>query len=386
MESIRRCLGSRYLVAVIWALALQVPTASTINIPEPTGPYQVGVSTHTIKHFNANDPLAPNNVSTAFLATIFYPTLQKPEDAARPYLNPETAAYYEKSWNYTSGVLSSITSTVQKNAPFLQGAVGESPYPTILFGPGGVGPPVEGSTILLSELASYGYTVIGLDHPFEQPFLRFPNGTGVYGIDVDLNNTQLLDAIYETRLIDNAAFLESLSIFVETLKAPINTTHIGVLGYSLGGAAALGSSYYDERIISGLNLDGSLFGRSTSANADIKKPILLLGNQEHHTGAQTEDITWDIFIALQTGSLREMSINGTTHHDFCDDTFWKTIEGNDPTTGPIDGNRQVEILNAYVKAFFDFTLLGHDSPILNGPSSEWPEVSYYNVSRAGSST
>lgn len=372
-----------YSNAILWILAFsRVSVVSALGLPQPTGPYHVGVIKHTIEYFNPNDPLAPNNISTAFLATIFYPTSQKPEGEPKPYLNPETAAFYEETWNYTSGTLGSITSTVQKDAPFLKGSVGKSSHPTILFGPGGGGPPVEGNTILLSELASYGYAIIGLDHPFEQPFLRYPNGTGVIGADIDYNNAELITTIYNTRLVDNNVFLERLPELVRELKAPFNITHIGALGYSLGGAAAMGSMYDHSHLVSGLNLDGSLFGRPNSTASDVKRPVLLLASQGHSGEGEIHDSSWTTFLAWQTGYVRELSITGTTHHDFCDDTFWKTIEGTDPTTGPIDGNRQVRILNTFVKAFFDFTLLGRNSSILDAPSPEWPEIVFHNISRS----
>ncbi|KAI1470530.1 uncharacterized protein F4812DRAFT_456540 [Daldinia caldariorum] len=158
-------------------LTLSIPgTIEAVSLPPPTGPYQVGVRKYAIDYYNDHDPVAPNNISTAFLATIFYPTLQKPEGAPKPYLNPETAAFFEQNWHYSNGTLSSITSTVQEDAPFLEPESAADGLPTILFGPGGGGPPVEGNTILLSELASHGYAIIGIDHPFEQPFIRYPNG------------------------------------------------------------------------------------------------------------------------------------------------------------------------------------------------------------------
>ncbi|KAJ8126736.1 hypothetical protein O1611_g6902 [Lasiodiplodia mahajangana] len=154
---------------------------------------------------------------------------------------------------------------------------------------------------------------------------------------------------------------------------------MGAFGYSLGGAAAIASLYDGDRFVSGLNLDGGLYLREAfnDSLADTKKPVLFLGNQQH-TGQNGYDSTWETFPVWQTGGFRLFSIHGTTHHDFCDDTFWKTIEPTDPSTGPIDGNRQVKILNAYVKAFFDLTLLGQSSPILDGPSAEWPEVVFYD--------
>ncbi|KAJ2986971.1 hypothetical protein NUW58_g4769 [Xylaria curta] len=369
------------LVVATFAV-LQGCLTQAIALPPPTGKYHIGVSKHTIEHYNPRDVLAPNNVSTAFLATIYYPTLQKPAGPPRPYLEPELAAIMETQWNYTSGFLSKFTSNIQRDAPFVKGRVGESEFPTLLFGPGGGGPPVPGNTILISELVSHGYTVVGLDHPFEQLFIRYPNGTGVIGVDIDYGSSQLLEAIYNTRLIDNVVFLDYFPKLTHKLGAPFNTSHFGLFGYSLGGAAALGSVYHDRRVLSGLNLDGTMFGLPALNNtwADAKKPVFLLGN-EYHTGEDAiHDVTWETFPSWQTEYFRLFTINGSTHHDFCDDTFWKTIEPTDPSTGPIDGNRQFRIMNAYVKAFFDFTLMGWNSSLLDGPSAEWPEVVFHDKS------
>ncbi|RYC59252.1 hypothetical protein CHU98_g6951 [Xylaria longipes] len=359
---------------------LQGCLAQAVALPPPTGKYNVGVSKHTIEHYNPLDPLAPNHVSTAFLASIYYPTLQKPDGPPQPYLDPDLAAILETQFNYSAGFLSTFTSTIQPNAPFLKAPAGEPQFPTLLFGPGGGGPPVAANSILISELVSHGYVVVGLDHPFEQPFVRFTNGTGVVGVDIDYTSALLLDAIYLTRLVDNAVFLKSFPELTRKLGAPFNTTHMGSFGYSLGGAAALATIYDDDRFVSGLNLDGSLYLTlaENSTVADAKKPVFLIGN-EVHTGEDYEhDVTWEAFIKYQTGYFRMITINGSTHHDFCDDTFWKTIMPTDPSTGPIDGNRMYKILNDYVKAFFDFTLLGSDSPFLDGPSAEWPEVVFRN--------
>ncbi|KAI2633936.1 hypothetical protein GGS21DRAFT_120097 [Xylaria nigripes] len=351
------------------------------SIPSPSGPYHVGIMRHTIPYYNDKDVLAPNNISTAFLATIFYPTRQAPQDQPKPYLNPETAAFYESSNNYTAGTLASLTSSVQENAPFLDRRE-DGVYPTILFGPGGAGPPTEGSTILLSELASYGYTVVGLDHPFEQPFLRFPNGTAVAGVDVDFNNADVIGAIYQTRLVDNAVFLRHFGALVRELNAPFNADLIGLLGYSLGGAAVLGSMLEEKgegcELAAGLNLDGPLWGRAAanSSEADLHRPVLLLGEEKLIPPA------WSSFARWQTGSyFRKILINGTLHHDFSDDAFWKTVEpGVDLSVGRIDGLRQIDVTNTVVRAFFDLTLLGHQGEgeeILYRPSMAWPELTYY---------
>jgi len=42
--------------------------------------------------------------------------------------------------------------------------------------------------------------------------------------------------------------------------------------------------------------------------------------------------------------------------------------------GEIDGYRMLKIINDYTLAFFNKHLKGIDSGLLNGPSSEYPEV------------
>ncbi|KAI0520759.1 hypothetical protein F5B22DRAFT_653729 [Xylaria bambusicola] len=373
------------MIRLIATCAILLCRAQATSLPPPTGPYNIGMSKHVIEHYNSHDLLAPNNISTGFLATIYYPTRQKPNFEPRSYIDPELVAILEPQLNHTSGFLSVtvqyyIVTSLQLDAPYLEGPIGQSAYPTLLFGPGGGGPPVEGNTILISELVSHGYTVIGLDHPFEQPFIRYPNGTGVVGGEIYFNNTDTLRAIYDTRLEDTTAFLDHFPKLVQNLGAPFNTTHIGSFGYSLGGAAAVGSLYDDNnRLISGLNLDGSLLGQAAvnDTKANVKKPVLFLG-QELHTGRDdVHDITWGTFPLWQTDYFGKFLVNGTLHHDFCDYAFWKTIEPTDPTTGSIDGNRQIAIMNVYVKAFIDFALLGKNSSMLNGPSAEWPDVVFY---------
>jgi hypothetical protein len=361
--------------------AALMATAVLVNataIPHPTGPYGVGVRKLVIEHYNDHDPIAPNNISTSFLATIFYPTDSgsKKNDTG-PYLDPRTAQVWEDIYNFTKGSLASLTSTLQKDAPFLvkEEADDEPLKPTLLFGPGAAGPSTECNSILLSDLASHGYTAIGLDHPYEHEWLRYPNGTYIPGIPLDYPWTlDELIALYETRLEDSLVFLDQLPQIVETLKAPINTTHIGTFGHSLGGAAAIGSLQDSDHFRSGIDLDGTLWGTPAvnSIDADTKKPSLLLGFEGHF------DESYRTYPDFQTAYFRGVRINGTVHNDFSDVSFWKTVGTPDPPGGTI-GERMVHILRTLVGDFFDYTLLGGEPPaILDGPTEGYPEVWYFN--------
>ncbi|KAI0143688.1 hypothetical protein GGR57DRAFT_483215 [Xylariaceae sp. FL1272] len=364
------------VVACLILAHLHGSLAGSIPIPPPTGPYSVGITKQTIPYYNTHDPVSPNGTSTRFLATIFYPTAQKLESEPEPYLNPETAAYYEQQFNYSTGVLASMTSTLQKDAPFLtEYETEESPHPTLIYNSCGIGPPTEVNTILLSDLASYGYVIIGLDHPFEQPFIRFPDGTTVNGVTLNSSDLTLVEEIYELRLLDNNVFLDYLPELTTQLDAPFDTSKLGIFGCSLGGASALGSLQVRPELVSGLNVDGSFWGNLTTNTsvADVAKPVFLLG-----MGGHAGD--WTTFPLWQTGSyFGKVLVQGALHHDFRDDAFWKTVDqGSDPSLGTIDGFRAMHIVRTIVKAFFNYTLLGHRSPILEGPSEEWPELQYWN--------
>ncbi|KAH9884850.1 hypothetical protein F4778DRAFT_799425 [Xylariomycetidae sp. FL2044] len=377
-------------LAVSLMTTLFAPGARTISnsLPPLTGPYQVGTSKHVVLHTKDHDITAPNNISTSFLATLFYPTSQRPPCTAKPYLTPEFAALFEQAFNYTPGVLASLAGTYpQPGAPFLSTDGGGAPAagPTLIFGPGATGPPVEAYTVLLSELASWGYAVFGLDHPTEQPFVRYPDGTAVYGQPTDIVLTEALArALYEIRREDLGAFVDHLpTLVVEELGgAPIDMARVGVLGHSLGGASSLGFLQGDDggRVRAGFNMDGALLGPPAlnDSRADVAKPSFLLGNEDHN-GSTIYDLTWGTFPRWQTGYWGKVLVDGTGHYDFSDATFWKTFAESTVGVGPADGLRQLRIISVLVRAFFGETLEGREAVVLDGPSPDWPELRFYDA-------
>ena len=44
--------------------------------------------------------------------------------------------------------------------------------------------------------------------------------------------------------------------------------------------------------------------------------------------------------------------------------------------GTINGTRAFEIVTVYVRAYFDFVLKGRKSELLDGPSKQFPEVTF----------
>jgi hypothetical protein len=64
------------------------------------------------------------------------------------------------------------------------------------------------------------------------------------------------------------------------------------------------------------------------------------------------------------------------HVNFTDVPAWSPVTSLVGLTGPIDGQRGFDILNAYSVAFFDHELKGQSAPLLERPAEEYPEVRF----------
>jgi hypothetical protein len=94
----------------------------------------------------------------------------------------------------------------------------------------------------------------------------------------------------------------------------------------------------------------------------------------HSEGDSTERTTTSLFYDRAQGSAYMVFINGAEHPNFGDVSLFAGLLKATGDLGPISGARCVEIQDVYILAFFDRHLKGKDSALLNGPSSDYPEV------------
>ena len=67
-------------------------------------------------------------------------------------------------------------------------------------------------------------------------------------------------------------------------------------------------------------------------------------------------------------------VSGIFHLNFTDASNWTPLASRLNLTGPIDGQRAHDIINAYSLAFFERHLMGREAKLLDGPSEQYPEV------------
>jgi hypothetical protein len=250
-------------------------------------------------------------------------------------------------------------------------------FPTILYGTGR-----NTSRLLYSasaqHLASIGYEVVVMDHPYETDAVQFPDGSVIYGglVPRDPNEVEALAAALDVRSKDASLVLDYLGVGRDAKGV------VGFVGDSFGGPAAADVMLKDARVGAGVNMDGWMFGPAVEEG--VAGPFLTVGSPGHNA---TSDETWERFFnATRTNYPgawnKELSVKDSAHGlliDFGLVADVADLRGDDKQivgtlVGTITGVRTMEILRAYFSDFFKFALEGKGQGLLAGPSKKYPEV------------
>lgn len=155
-------------------------------------------------------------------------------------------------------------------------------YPVIIYSPGLMGSH-EDNLMLCHKLASQGYVVVGISHPYVLGTVEFPDGRtasptlSFSGLDYQQGQDVLTNEM-EIWIADIKFVLNQLEQYnnmsgsVLYNKLDMNT--IGALGFSFGGATSLQMCRRDNRIKAGINMDGPLNGKNQTA--PLHKPFMFL--------------------------------------------------------------------------------------------------------------
>lgn len=378
------------------AVASTIVLAHGFVLPPPTGPFHVGSKAYVLPKITLNDPVAPSGTGTSLLLNLYYPTTH--QSSPSKYVWTDLSTIYDTFYHLSNGTFGNLTARISHNAPPLPKKQWTAlALPTLIFGPPFAGPPSQLFFNLFSDLASHGYTIISIDHPYEQPYLRLPNGTGIHGLPIDYptdgpSGDAFQQLVHDYRLTDSSAVLDALPLISRHLSIPLNTTHTSFLGHSIGGAAALSQILHERarssqphhtpRILGALNLDGTLWlpGAADNSTADLRIPSLLLTTSGHRN---LFDPKLAVFEKQQTSWHKEIQILGRTNHtDFADVLVVKQGVGISGGNGALSAERMFGISRAFVRGFEDFVAGRSGEGVLSGTEGVrgmWPEVEWvYN--------
>ena len=173
-------------------------------------------------------------------------------------------------------------------------------------------------------------------------------------------SARLRASAVRARVRDIAAVLRTLPAINRAglLRGHLDASRIGIFGFSIGGATADEAMRLARKIKAGVDLDGSLYGRSLTA--PLTRPFLFLA-RDRHTNAR--DPSWRHGWSVLHAWRREIRLIGSGHGDFTDLAGFisQLAPGTvDPTGyyGPISPFRATAAVRGVLVAFFDRFLLG----------------------------
>ncbi|WP_172199686.1 alpha/beta hydrolase family protein [Saccharibacillus qingshengii] len=355
------------------------------TFPVPLGTYTVGLTEMSFLDLSRKGlfDFAPDEFRE-IPVLIFYPADSDHDRPPATYSFKEEAERFKKE---TKGLVSArnhlIRLSAYRDIPI---STRQSEYPVLLFNHGYAGHLMQ-NTVLCSDLASRGYLVVSVGHPYESGTLRYPDGRKIPvnpSLSEDITQT-LRSRMPQFKAMQKKTFsdaeigpaaadfyrnfkstkvwehvriwaddnrfvadkLEQLnegtlpSLFTGKLKLG---SGIGAIGHSYGGCAASQACLDDARFVCGINLDAPTYG--DYGDRDMGKPFMILGSELMEWLARPH------FLA-NSGDAYLVIVEGTKHMDFTDLIFyaghlkWLNLLGR---RNPMQLR---EIISGYTLAFFD---------------------------------
>ncbi|WP_113698504.1 alpha/beta hydrolase family protein [Nonomuraea lactucae] len=341
------------------------PTGPAV-LPAPTGDHPVGTTILYVNDTSRPDPWNLDVGARELKVTLWYPTERKEGERA-PYMTPKESELFLRG-SAIAGVPSDTLSKTRTNAIKDAEPAGEK-LPLVVLSPGFT-KPMSSLTALAEDLASRGYVVAGIDHTHESYVTTLSDGRIADCIACDSDT----DPGFGARVVQGRA--ADVSFVLDQLPAKwdgsglIDRSRIAMVGQSMGGASAMAAMLEDSRVRAGIDMDGSTYARIPKSG--FSRPFMFIGSEQHVPGGG--DASWDRDWKLLTGWKRWIAVTGTDHQAFTDIPLVGPSLGIEPVHGVLPAERGAEIARTYVAAFLDRHLKSQRQPILDKPSSRYPEA------------
>jgi predicted dienelactone hydrolase len=356
------CIG---LVAagVTAALAFPVPV-----FPTPSGPFAVGTTVvEWVDPDRAEDNTAEPRDRRAVVVQLWYPA-QKPSPQARPaqYLGrtrreARTVATALAEYVGIPGFLvDGLPRAHSHSVPHAPVVGGGTRFPVVLFSPGLGGVRTQ-NTAWAEDLASRGYVVAGLDHPYDSAAVVFADGRTIRTRVAATGNqdTDNKRAVGWTavRAQDLSFVLTQLGRLdrgeiTGPLTGRLDTGRAAATGHSLGGAAALRAARQDHRFTAVIDLDGYPYDPDPQP---LPQPVLALTQPFDQRNAAYVDRLTQV-LRLSTATSYRLAVPDSGHLTFTDAPLYlPPVPGLVGSLGRTEGPR---LTAATTAAFLDTALRG----------------------------
>ena len=349
---------------LMWALPV-------FETPPLTGPHPVGVA-----HFHWQDDgrlesrREPPGAREVVLS-VWYPAAPGAATSRAPWI-PEFAALkadYAAKLGWPTWMADYLRHS--RGQARTEAVPADGTYPLVLYSHGLNRNRFE-AVSRMEALASHGYFVVAVDHPYGADFVRFPDGrierfTSQRSredtlADIDRKRLQRLDVW----VADLQFVLDAIARQPGPLWEHVDLDHVAAAGYSNGGSAALLLAGQDPRVDAAVDLDGT--PRGAVVDAMVDRPLLFM-ESEPPPASDEELARWqltrDQFLAPSQQMWDRMAqirrqataptwryrLRGAQHSNFTDAPMISPLSAVLGIGGAIDSHRAAAVVDRCLLGF-----------------------------------
>lgn len=283
-----------------------------VRLPQPSGSFPVGYLESVVIDRTRTDALNPRPDQPRRLPIGFWYPSSLSCSMRRRYVTDvqESVALNAVGQGDQVGVGDYIETNASNDTPVARGS-----FPVILFSPG-FGSPFQNYQVLAEQLASYGYVVVGINHPAISGVLMIDGDLRTSPADFPVDQSETLS---QWAVGDVQAVLEQIkdgrALPSIALGKSLNLNRIGIFGHSFGGSTAIRAAGFMPEIRASVDLDGTIWGEIDPSKLKTQAMIVRTG-----LSAQYEPTMENVWTNLSQRSLL-ITMPQTEHATFGDFYF-----------------------------------------------------------------
>ena len=349
-------------------------------------------------------------VASCVLCILFFGLLLVPAFLFTDYSGLPVSGQYQVGESSAILIDSSRTDPFEQDGSFREvpvhfyypaDAAGGERFPLVVFSHGAFGY-YQSNTSTYMELASNGYVVAALDHPHHAFFTRDTEGKTVLA-DMDFISTAMNLNSMDDREVQYALYRDWMALrtadmnfavdeiktaaqtgaadeswyisekeggAIQTVLGIIDTTRIGLMGHSMGGATAVELGRERSDINAVIDLDGTMLGEYVGVeNGEMlvrddpyTVPVLDLNNWESYNNNEEYIARGfpypNVEVVGHAADGFSVGIRDSRHMDFTDLPLLSPFLGKMLGSGERSTEETMTIVNSLVLSFFNCYLKG----------------------------
>lgn len=314
------------LLATATLLGALVYIFPTSALPSPGGKYGVGLKFVELEDGSRLEPFLEGGEKRRMIADIWYPSLQTQGRRRSELLKNPTLYINSLANNYNlPAIIFQYIRAVKTNSYIEANPVDfEGGAPVVLLSPGT--PALAALYFSFAEyLASRGYVVVGVEHPYGAAVVEFADGYKAFFSEERILEIADVETFQEGVRFGMKLMDEDLSFLIgeltrlngedDLLKGLLDMTKLGLFGHSGGGGAVHFTAMNDDRVKALVSFDPALFiFTEEEISKGARLPTLIIETEEWKEREESGNISE--FVANSTAQIYHLMVSGATHADF----------------------------------------------------------------------